>query len=187
MRTHSKILIHILSTNIGNPTSGIEVGVLEGHNSFALLRSFKNLFLVMVDKYEELEGAERFSALMLRKLSPESMQEVMKEAFSSTLPYKDRRCMLVGNSYEVGHLLRKNSYDFVFIDASHNYDSVTKDMNVYYELIKPGGLLLGHDYNSRGDRKGWFGVKKAVDEFGKKMNKKLHIDTVGKIWWYVKK
>ncbi len=186
MKLHSRRLVHILKTNIGSIHTGIEVGVFRGRTSFTLLKHCKDLYLVMVDKYEKLEGDELLATRQFRNKSSEDMHEFMKEASNITFPYKERRCMLIGNSYDVGHLLRKNSYDFGFIDASHNYDSVTKDMNVYYELIRPGGLLLGHDYDTRGDRRGIYGVKKAVDEFGKKMNKKLHIDTVGKIWWYIK-
>lgn len=52
--------------------------------------------------------------------------------------------------------------DAVFIDASHDYDSVKKDIEIWRPHIRPGGVLCGHDYGVVGAE----GVKKAVDEDG---------------------
>lgn len=49
------------------------------------------------------------------------------------------------------------SFDMVFIDADHTYEAVKQDIMLYANLIKPGGLVTGHDLN-------WDGVRQAVDE-----------------------
>ena len=36
--------------------------------------------------------------------------------------------------------------DLVFIDASHSYNAVRRDIQTALHLIKPGGVLCGHDY-----------------------------------------
>lgn len=36
--------------------------------------------------------------------------------------------------------------DLVFIDASHGYDDVRRDINVALHLLKRGGTICGHDY-----------------------------------------
>jgi hypothetical protein len=50
--------------------------------------------------------------------------------------------------------------DMVFIDGDHRYDIVHKDIDKAIELVKPGGLICGHDYG----HPMWYGVKDAVNE-----------------------
>jgi hypothetical protein len=66
-------------------------------------------------------------------------------------------------SIEAAKLYGDNSLDFVFIDASHEYESVKDDIEAWYPKIKFGGYIGGHDYV-----RGEYGVYRAVDErFGK--------------------
>jgi SAM-dependent methyltransferase len=62
--------------------------------------------------------------------------------------------------------------DVVFIDGAHDYDSVKRDIQNCLPLLKPGGLLCGHDMNE-------LGVQKAVNEMlpGAKV-------VAGTIWEY---
>jgi predicted O-methyltransferase YrrM len=50
-------------------------------------------------------------------------------------------------------------FDCIFIDGSHDYESVKRDICMWSRLVKKGGILCGHDYNIS-----HFGVKDAVDE-----------------------
>mgnify|MGYP002067094883 CR=1 FL=1 len=51
------------------------------------------------------------------------------------------------------------TFDFIFIDACHEYDQVKKDILDSWKILEPGGIISGHDYLGT-----WGGVKKAVDE-----------------------
>ena len=53
------------------------------------------------------------------------------------------------------------SVDFILLDASHDYDSVSADLNAWYPKLRSGGMLFCDDYDPR-----WPGVMKAVAEFG---------------------
>jgi len=50
-------------------------------------------------------------------------------------------------------------FDVVFIDADHSYKAVKKDIRWWFPVIKPGGILCGHDYCKECP-----GVIEAVDE-----------------------
>jgi hypothetical protein len=55
------------------------------------------------------------------------------------------------------------SYDMIYIDALHDYESVKADIERAKKLIVPGGIIAGHDYCDR-----FPGVMRAVDEaFGR--------------------
>lgn len=50
--------------------------------------------------------------------------------------------------------------DMVFIDGDHSYEGVVHDINKARSILKPGGMLCGHDY----DVINWPGTVKAVNE-----------------------
>ena len=54
------------------------------------------------------------------------------------------------------------SLDFVFIDASHEYEHVKADILKWYPKVKNGGVLAGHDCYPNNPEFG--GVYKAVTE-----------------------
>lgn len=60
-------------------------------------------------------------------------------------------------SMEASKLYADHSLDFVFIDASHEYEDVLDDIRHWLPKVKPGGMLGGDDYN-------WPGVNRAVKE-----------------------
>ena len=63
--------------------------------------------------------------------------------------------------------------DMVFLDGDHRYPTVIKDIDKAKKLLKPNGLMCGHDYG----HPLWWGVKKAVDE------NLTDVQTLDTIWW----
>jgi len=55
-------------------------------------------------------------------------------------------------SLEASKLYADGSLDFVFIDASHEYEHVLADIKAWMPKVKPNGVLAGHDYPHRGVR-----------------------------------
>ncbi|MGL6075425.1 MAG: class I SAM-dependent methyltransferase [Fimbriiglobus sp.] len=64
---------------------------------------------------------------------------------ASTAAHADRIHVHVGRSSEVLRTLIPASYDFIYIDASHEAD-VPQDAILAWPLLKVGGLLGSDDY-----------------------------------------
>jgi len=71
-----------------------------------------------------------------------------------------------------------NFFDFVYIDANHDYESVKQDIFHWYDKIKINGFIGGHDYHY-----GSGGVYEAVNEIFKDKKIKLYSDSS----WIIKK
>lgn len=56
--------------------------------------------------------------------------------------------------------------DAVYLDASHMYDDILADLRAWEKRLKPGAVIMGHDYtnNAMSRQYGW-GVIKAVTQF----------------------
>lgn len=52
-------------------------------------------------------------------------------------------------SEKVRAALPNGKADMIFVDGSHQYEDVKKDIELYRELVAPYGLLCGHDLNNR--------------------------------------
>jgi predicted O-methyltransferase YrrM len=50
--------------------------------------------------------------------------------------------------------------DLLYVDGDHGYEAVKFDIQLYVPLVRPGGLLLFHDYKLVGKD----GVRQAIDE-----------------------
>jgi len=62
-------------------------------------------------------------------------------------------------SLDAVNLYEDESLDFVFIDASHEYEDVKNDILAWLPKVKKGGVIAGHDYSDA-----WPGVVNAVHE-----------------------
>ena len=70
------------------------------------------------------------------------------EIFTKNMePVKDHYTPVKMNSLEAVNLFPNESLDFVFIDASHEYEDVKEDIKAWLPKVKIGGILAGHDYH----------------------------------------
>lgn len=67
--------------------------------------------------------------------------------------------------------------DLIEIDAGHDFNSAWADINRAYRILRPGGVIFGHDYFTAADNRG---VRRAVNLFAQ-MNG-LKIQTDGQHW-----
>ena len=41
----------------------------------------------------------------------------------------------------------RRSIDFIYVDARHDYCGVKEEIEHYWPILKPGGIIAGHDCN----------------------------------------
>ena len=162
--------------------TGIEIGVRLGGNLKGL--SMNNFFskgkLVGMDCWQEVPGKP----------------EVNDKAFSQAqLDQQFAGCVDRFKAYPWIEIIRDFSvegskrfedgfFDFVYLDAAHDYESVVDDLAAWWPKVKSGGILSGHDYFP--DNRVWrgkeVGVWKAVNEFAEANNIEVcHMTTENEI------
>lgn len=144
-----------------------ELGVLQGDFSEMIFKALKPEALFLIDPFEigkETYGKEfnnQPTAYSTESDYNKLMERLMNnEAFLKTaIIYKDY-------SYDRVHKFRRSVFDFIYHDASHEYEDIKRDLREWLPKLKEHGIMAGHDYvNLNG-----FGVIQAVDEFCKEHN-----------------
>jgi len=176
-----------LLNNMGLTEEGVEVGVFRGENAETILNSWNGYRLFLVDPWinqsreEYLDGTQQ-----------NDFNEVYESAKARLSKFGQRAWFCRQTSKERGSILPSplERFDFVYIDAKHDYASVKEDIAIWWPTVKRGGILAGHDYLHK-SVPGVFdcGVTEAVDEFVREHHLKLHVtvDDDVKSWLVIKK
>ena len=136
----------------------IEVGVWKGRSAcymaVEIINSNKNIKFDCIDTW--IINTDPVIANEFKCYEPLSIYDIFEKNIE---PVKHIINPIKALSYNAPDMYEDNSIDFVFIDASHDYESVKKDIVAWYPKVKQNGIISGHDYFNE-----WCGVKKAVDE-----------------------
>lgn len=139
-----------------------EVGSYGGISSEVLALHCEKLFCI--DSWEDWSGDG-------------TIYKAMEEFDQMRLNYSHIEKLHMNGS-DALEKFQNNFFDLVYIDASHWYDDVIKDIEGWLPKVKKGGYLVGHDYKEGID------VFYAVnDYFGKTHSIVRYPDTS----WLIKK
>jgi hypothetical protein len=145
---------------------GYEIGVLKGEYSAWLLERWRGERLVSVDAW---------SADLDPNVAQAEHDSYLGQTRHRLARYGDRSEIWRADSRQAAARVPPASADFVYIDARHDYESVSADLAAWLPRVRPGGLLAGHDYFD-GERQGQlYGVRRAVDEFSRCHGLKLSV------------
>ena len=121
-------------------TLGAEVGVATGITTDYLLNHCPTLKkLITVDMWYPVD-------------SPKWNRPDMEQVFRGLFGENDRVRIIKSISWEGAKFVTPQSLDFVFIDASHEFTLVLKDVKSWIKTLKIDGILCGHDYHNIGVR-----------------------------------
>lgn len=86
------------------------------------------------------------------------LENLYKTFLDNMEPVKEFYVPVKMSSIEASKIFEDKSLDFVFLDASHEYEDVKEDIQHWLPKIKSGGIFAGHDYDP------FWGVYQAVNE-----------------------
>lgn len=141
---------------------GAEVGVKRGEFSHALLRAWHGRHLVSVDPWSEAPGGEYVDVANVAQAQHDAFLAETRERLA---PFGARSTIWRTTGAEAAQRVLHHSLDFVYLDARHDRESVSGDLADWYDRVRPGGVLAGHDYVDGDLPEGRFGVRSAVDAF----------------------
>lgn len=143
-----------------------EIGVFEGEYSQLILDTILPKELYLVDLFEGVVGSGDKNGQHMKYLN------LNDEYTRLTTKYKNNPGVKVLKEFSTVFLssLPDNHLDFVYIDAEHTYESVSKELAIAEKKVKKEGYICGHDYCDRTP-----GVKQAVDSFCQSNNYTLFL------------
>jgi len=108
-----------------------------------MLNRLPNLHLTAIDPFEGYEdwgGYVSSEILQGREVTALRALESFSERFTFIKRYSDAAL----------ELLPDVAFDFVYVDGDHSYKWALHDMTNYWNKVKSGGVLCGHDRSLSG-------------------------------------
>jgi hypothetical protein len=141
---------------------GAEIGVKVGRFSDHLLTHWRGERLISIDPWLEAGHEEYLDKANV----PQDQQDEYYEAACRLLARHGGRSEIWRTTSVLGATrIPDQSLDFVYIDARHDYASVTEDIQTWFCKVREGGILAGHDYVDGHFPQGHFAVRSAVNDF----------------------
>ena len=188
---------------------GAEIGVFKGVFSRTLLEKWSGT-LWMIDPWRPFGDDEGY----IDSSNHRNHETAYLQAMQNLEGFEQRSFMLRGLSSDLVGRFANEELDFVYIDGNHAYDFVKFDISAWWQKVKPGGWLMGHDYLDMSDwyssefsengkdkhvwligpnpgdeyeYAGIFGVNTAVDEFVKENDLELSVTSEWLGSWIIRK
>jgi SAM-dependent methyltransferase len=117
---------------------GVEVGTEGGKYAECLLRKMPRLTLDCIDCWESYDG--------YREKMVDQQANYYLKAQEKLSPHQGRFKLIKRYSMDAVKDYDNNSVDFVYIDGNHNFVNVANDIAEWSKKVKPGGIILGHDF-----------------------------------------
>ena len=124
----------------------VEVGAFLGRSAVfmavEIINSGKNIKFDCIDHWEGSEEHNDNDKVNLETLYEDFLENIK--------PVKGAINPVRANSLDASRLYKPNSLDFIFIDASHDEESVKADLAFWMPRLKDNGVIAGDDINNEG-------------------------------------
>jgi len=147
---------------ITNAKNILEIGTYDGNTALNLAaNSAPDALVTTIDLPPEWNGGLEFN-VPRQHVNVTDRRKVACQ-YRGT-PYEIKIRQIFADSAKLDWAGMTSSFDFVFIDGCHFYSYVKSDTDNAIRCLKPGGILVWHDYGQIAD------VSRVVDETAKHMS-----------------
>jgi len=116
---------------------GAEIGVEKGTYSKTICEAIPGVQLYCIDAWTTYDGYDVFRSPM------DTNYIITKERL------KDYNCIIIRKfSVDASKDFEDGSLDFVYIDAAHDFQSVSNDIAEWSKKVRVDGIVAGHDYTT---------------------------------------
>jgi len=173
--------LRTLKTFLPDNSFGVEIGTYRGEFAKMILDIIKPNFLTLIDPFEKNEEVYEEMNLTTAYSSVEDYEQV-KRILATEI--QDGTVAIIRDySYNEVKCCPDGIVDFVYLDGSHKYLDVKKDLNDWLPKLADSGIMAGHDYADIKE----FGVISAVNEFIREHNYEMIVLNVNGGDWALRK
>lgn len=172
VETSIRVYVDLVRESVPSGGRVVEVGSYEGGSVVALALS-------CLDRDISIFSVESFTGNGDGTMDGQALPSAARYAVNTKQRYQSLRLVTIAaDSIAAAASFGARSLDFVFIDACHTTEAVSRDIAQWLPRIRRGGIIAGDDYD-------WPSVRAAVDRhFGDRVRHKgvvwhVRIDSVG--------
>ena len=124
---------------------GAEIGVAEGDFSNHLLTNSKLTTLYSIDAWSTDEVATH-SVLKRCDRNQDKFDGNYKVASEKLAKHGQRSVVIRDLSENAGVKFADKSLDFIYLDGAHTFTGLCRDLMIYDDKLREGGIMACHDY-----------------------------------------
>jgi hypothetical protein len=144
-------------------TRGAELGIFDGRTHLYLLQNCPNLHLIGVDVWDmpgfsegQIKSGERcfcrYCGETRASRKTGTVGQLRDRFLLNRKTVNDRSRIMIEPTQTASRHVEDGSLDFVFIDADHSKEGVSGDIEAWRDKVRPGGWIIGHDFNMQSVR-----------------------------------
>jgi len=154
----------------------VEIGTFMGRSAALMAtliqQSQKQITFDTIDSWSirpDEAGATMWRVLTaeMSRLKAKQISDIAKWNLKPFAQYVN---LITADSFEAARQYAPASLDFIFLDDNHRAEHVARELPLWWDKLKPGGTIAGHDYGQAYHP----GVKIAVDAWADRIGYRVH-------------
>lgn len=142
------------------PLNVIEIGVYKGLNTLVLFKFLNIHHIYLIDPYNEFFQNELY-------IRQDELNKARNTMLHNLRKFKDKYSFLECFSEQAVFTLSSLNlkFDYIYIDGDHSKHAVFDDISNFLPLLKPNGILAGHDIDNVEVLEGFINFKQKNPNF----------------------